>query len=317
MSVVAVERWEALGTGVALALTHPHRLGVARAAVSAVLAEIDAACSRFRPDSEVRRLERRAGATTVTPLLALAIATSLRAARATAGLVDPTVGHAGETLDAQPDGTVPYTLDTRPSWESIELDPRSGAIHLPSGIRLDLGATGKALAADLAVQAAAHAAGCGVLVSLGGDIAVAGLAPSGGWPIRIAEDSHVDPTTADGETLLVHCDAIATSSTTVRCWRRADATLHHIIDPRTACPAAVTYRTVTVVAATCADANAASTAAIVMGAPAPEWLEARRLPARLVAADGTVTYTSAWPRPQALSNFQGAIQDRRGKPAHH
>ncbi|MDX6222320.1 MAG: FAD:protein transferase, partial [Frankiales bacterium] len=77
--------------------------------------------------------------------------------------------------------------------------------------------------------------------------------------------------------------------------RRSGRDLHHIIDPRTGAPAATCWRTVTVAGASCVDANAASTAAIVMGAAAEEWLAGLGLPARLVGEDGSVVTVGGWP----------------------
>jgi len=71
--------------------------------------------------------------------------------------------------------------------------------------------------------------------------------------------------------------------------------LHHIVDPRTGLPAEGPWQTVSVAAATCADANAAATAAVVAGERAQEWLAAESLPARLVARDGRVSCTGGWP----------------------
>ena len=89
---------------------------------------------------------------------------------------------------------------------------------------------------------------------------------------------------------------LATSSTTVRRWERGPVALHHIVDPATGLPAASCWRTVSVAAATCVDANAAATASIVWGERAPEWLDRHRLPARLVGVDGRVGRVSGWPR---------------------
>src|SRR5207244_1770775 len=88
---------------------------------------------------------------------------------------------------------------------------------------------------------------------------------------------------------------LATSSVTCRRWVRADRTMHHIIDPRTGMPADGPWRTVTVAAATCAEANAAATAAIVAGADAPSWLAGHGLLARLINHDGKITRTCGWP----------------------
>ena len=132
-------------------------------------------------------------------------------------------------------------------------------------------------------------------MSLGGDIATAGRCPDGGWRILAAEDS-ATPADADGEVVAIERGAIATSTTTLRRWRVAGgATAHHILDPRTGLPARTPWRTATVAAATCEAANAASTAAIVMGDAAPAWLEASRLPARIVDRDGRVLRLAGWP----------------------
>jgi thiamine biosynthesis lipoprotein len=89
--------------------------------------------------------------------------------------------------------------------------------------------------------------------------------------------------------------AIATSSTACRQWRRAGSTMHHIVDPRTGQPAGGPWRTVSVAAATCAEANAAATAAIVSGEGAVEWLTLQGMPARLVSHVGTVLHVAGWP----------------------
>jgi FAD:protein FMN transferase len=167
-------------------------------------------------------------------------------------------------------------------------------------VAIDLGATAKALAADRAAHAAHEAAGCGVLVSLGGDVAVAGPAPRDGWAVRVMED-HAGPQEAAGQTIAIRSGGLATSGTTVRRWRAGGVPRHHILDPRTGEPAAVTWRTASVAAASCVDANTASTAAIVRGADAAPWLLRHGLPARLVAARGRVLLVGAWPRRDALA----------------
>ena len=165
---------------------------------------------------------------------------------------------------------------------------------MPAGVRLDLGATAKALAADRAAEQAGAAAGCGVLVSLGGDMATAGEPPAAGWPVRVT-DWHAAPLDADGQTVRLPGGALATSSTTVRRWARGGEQLHHVLDPRTGRPAAVVWRTVSVAAATCVDANIASTASVIRGERSPSWLESVGLPARLVRQDGSVVRAAGWP----------------------
>jgi FAD:protein FMN transferase len=174
------------------------------------------------------------------------------------------------------------------------MDPERRAVRVPAGSELDLGATAKALVADRAASSACAAAGCGVLVSLGGDVAVAGEPPSRGWPIRVADD-HAAGLDAPGPVVSIAGGGLATSSTAVRRWRAGEVELHHIIDPRTGRSAVTPWRTVTVAAATCVDANVAATAAIVLGGDAPAWLAARALAARLVSETGAATCAAGWP----------------------
>jgi thiamine biosynthesis lipoprotein len=180
-----------------------------------------------------------------------------------------------------------------PGWRTVALDPAARTLHVPAGVRLDLGATAKALAADRAAASVAAAApGLGVLVSLGGDIAAAGPPPEGGWRVRVTDDHRAGPE-ASAQTVTVRSGGLATSSTTVRRWGARD---HHIIDPATGHPADAPWRTVSVAAASCVDANVASTAAIVLGAEAPDWLAQRALPSRLVAQDGSELALAGWPQ---------------------
>ncbi|HEX4703511.1 MAG TPA: FAD:protein FMN transferase, partial [Pseudonocardiaceae bacterium] len=165
---------------------------------------------------------------------------------------------------------------------------------LPRTVRLDLGATAKALAADRAARRIAAVVDCGVLVNLGGDLSTAGLAPDGGWRIGIGDDhrmADVDPEA----TVTIRSGGLATSSTTCRTWRRAGRAVHHIVDPRTGDLPDTAWRTASVAAANCVDANIASTAAIVLGWSAPGWLTAARLPGRLVDPNGNVLTVAGWP----------------------
>jgi len=300
-------RATALGTSMHVVVTDPAHLDGAVAAVERVVAAIDITCSRFREDSELSRLQADGGPAEVviSPLLAQALAVALRAAELTDGAVDPTVGEAvrraGYSIDfgsVPAEGEpVPLRVVPVPGWRRINLYPATRRVEIPGGIDVDLGATAKALAADLAAaEAAAVMTAGGVLVSLGGDVAVAGEAPEEGWHIQIAEDSRA-PITADGETVAIRSGGLATSSTTVRRWRRGGVELHHIIDPSTGLPAAGPWRTVSVVAGSCVDANTAATAAIVRGAAARAWLEAAQLPARLVDRSGAVIRIGGWPEP--------------------
>jgi len=309
----AFTAWQALGMLVQLVVTDPGQLDAARRLLADDLAELDLACSRFRPDSELSALGTAARdatvpvTVTVSPLLAEAIAVSLRAASLTDGDVDPTVGGALSALGYDRDfrqvpatgPALPGGIGVRviPGWRSIRLDPASRRLTVPPGIQLDLGATVKGWAADRSAARIAATFGCGVLVSLGGDTSVAGEPPNGGWRIRVQDLTAMpdEPPPGPSTVVAIRDGGLATSSTAARRWKRGGDVLHHILDPRTGQPAAPVWRTASVAAASCADANTAATAAIIRGRQAPAWLASLNLPARLVEPDGTVHTVAGWP----------------------
>ncbi len=309
--------WQALGTNVVLRTTDPAGLASARKAIEAELAAIDRACSRFRADSELARLNDRPGRPVqVSALLFEALTLALDAARLTDGDVDPALGRALELVgydcdwrllpvpgDGQAHGvgapTPALKLRALSGWRSVSLDAQTCTVRLPHGVRLDLGATAKALAADRAATAAHTASGYGVLVSLGGDIATAGPAPGGGWRIHVTDD-HRSDATAPGQTVAIRSGGLATSSTTVRRWSHEGRTMHHILDPATGHPANTCWRTVSVAAESCAEANIACTASLVRGRSALDWLAELELPARLQEHDGSVTTIGHWPAQRSV-----------------
>jgi thiamine biosynthesis lipoprotein ApbE len=281
----------------------------AREAVQLELAAIDRACSRFRADSELARVNACAGRVVrVDPLLIEALTLALGAASLTGGDVDPTVGRALELAGYDRDwhalvaagderaAPAKITARVRPAWPRVLVDRAACTVRVPRGVALDLGATAKAWAADRAARRAARAGGCGALVSIGGDIATCGSPPAGGWLVRVTDDHRSDPSAA-GQTVAIRAGGLATSSTAVRRWTHAGRPMHHIIDPRTARPVKATWRTVSVAAADCAQANIAATAAIVRAAQAPAWLQGLGLPARLLAWSGRVASIGGWPAP--------------------
>ncbi len=306
----ATATFSALGTTAEITTLDPAALADAIHVLERELAAIDRACSRFRTDSEVSQLGRAGGDwMPASLLLRRALAVGIAAAEATDGAVDPTVGATMRALGWDADFRVvvsrrdPVRLECVPAagWRRIEIDDERRRVRAPAGVEIDLGATAKALAADRAAAAAHRATGSPVLVDLGGDIAVAGPTPAGGWPIRVTDDHRADPSEADGPVVAIHAGGLATSSTTVRRWRTSEGVAHHVVDPRTGLPAAEVWRTVSVAADSCVDANTASTAALVLGEDAPRWLIARGVPARLVRPDGRVSYTGGWPASEELA----------------
>jgi FAD:protein FMN transferase len=305
-TTVGVAERAALGTTARVAVWPSENLQPAVTAVDVVLAALDRQASRFRSDSEISWVHRKDGGMfLLSNGLAEAVGVALAAARWTRGMTDPTVGEALISLGydrdfamIESDDRPPVGAATPPApvpgWREVHLD--GPVLRMPSGLRLDLGATAKGLGSDRAVRAA-MVANChhgGVLVGLGGDIAVDGEPPRGGWPILVADHPEPSGEARTQEVRLV-CGAVATSSTSCRQWRRAGRSLHHIVDPRTGRPTTGPWRTVSVAAATCADANAAATAAVVAGDRAVAWLEEARVPARLVADNDDVVFVGGWP----------------------
>ena len=140
--------WMALGCRVHLVVTDPSQLAEARSLLETFLAEVDAACSRFRPDSELVALDRAAGRPVrLSPLLAEAIGVALRAAGLTDGDVDPTVGEAIVAVGYDRDFALlpldgpPLDLAVKavPGWQQVRLDMASRTLIMPAGVRLDAG----------------------------------------------------------------------------------------------------------------------------------------------------------------------------------
>lgn len=309
-------RWRALGTYVQLAVCPASALSRAEALARSLLDRVDQTCSRFR-DSDLTRANANSGSWTgVDPLLAAAVEVARDAAEYTDGLVNPLLGLSlislgydqdfasltsrdggqGETAGRSgPQARVRATRDIGPSdaqaWRSLEIDP-NGAVLVPRGTALDLGATGKAWAADLIAVTIRDELGCAALVSVGGDIRTVGAADLG-WPVDVQESP--DASSPDCEVVLVGEVGLATSSTRVRRWTLAGARVHHLVDPRTAAPAADYWRTVSATGSSCVAANTASTAAIILGEGASDWLSRREVDARLVRADRTVEFVGNWP----------------------
>jgi thiamine biosynthesis lipoprotein len=297
--------WRALGTYVHLSTADEAALEPARQIATRLLDDVDRTCSRFRQDSDLTRANAGAGSwTSVDPLLVKAIGAAVEAAAQSDGLVDPTLGHALVAIGYDRDISLVLAESTDPAgvpvparagaWRDIQRDP-AGAVLVPRGSALDLGATCKAWAADLIVAAIAAEFDSTVVLSLGGDIAVSG---PGGWPVAITETID-DP--AGAEIVHLPYGGLATSSTAARRWIRDGVMRHHLIDPRTGEPTNGRWRTVTATGLTCLAANTATTASIVLGDQAIGWLTAREIPARLVNTAGRVVRTERWPEPKAAS----------------
>lgn len=292
-------RFRAIGTHVDVVVRRPADLEPAVRIATEVLRDLDETCSRFRDDSDLSRVNDRPGEwVDIDPLLVAAVEVAVDAARRTDGLVNPLLGRQLEVLGYDRDFDQLRLLEDEvavqpappeaDAWRRIALDP-AGAVRIPAGTCLDLGATGKAWSSDLIAAAWEERLSGSALIGVGGDLRVA--TPDGHpWLVGVAER----PGEADEHVELVS-GGLATSTTRIRRWSRRGVRRHHLLDPRTGLPAEEVWRTVTALGATCTAANTASTAAVVLGDAAPARLAGWSVTARLVHHDGTELRVGSWP----------------------
>jgi thiamine biosynthesis lipoprotein len=292
-----VARFRAMDCDVRVLLPHRHRTQAF--AVAHLFADWDRRLSRFRPESELSRLNAAAGRPVdVSRLLDGVLRRALAAAEATDGLFDPTLGrrisalgyaetfaHAGRG-DPALEHVLPHAAKTR--WRDVSIDP-AGTVTVPAGVAIDLGGIAKGLAVDRSLALLRALGVPSALVSAGGDLAVAGSLPGGRpWPVAVEE-----PRTE--ETILLRCGALATSSTERRRWRAHGREEHHLLDPRTGDPAATGILRATVAAPTCEQAEVAAKAALILGpARGAAFLEERGLTG-LLCTGRTATAAAGWP----------------------
>jgi FAD:protein FMN transferase len=297
----------AIGTTATVVVQDSSGADPAERILRAELAAIDRACSRFRRDSELQMVHAHSGRTVrVSPLLFEALDVACAVAERTRGAVDPTVGNALAALGYDRDlaevvgrpAVPPDALGPVAGFRHVHLDPTERKVRIPRGVHLDLGSSAKALVADRAAAHIAAELGSGVLVSIGGDVAVAGGAPSGGWPVGIAVASATPGDRVD-QVVAVHQGGLASSSTSVRTWMAGSRPVHHIIDPRTGDCVTPFWAVVSVSGSSCVEANALSTAALVWGEGALRHLAGFGQAARLARPDGQTFFLGGWPEERA------------------
>jgi thiamine biosynthesis lipoprotein len=299
--------FRAIGTTATVLVEDPATGELAERTLARELEALDLACSRFRPDSELQRLHEHAGETVVVgALLFETLEVACDVAARTGGAVDPTVGNALAALGYDRDldevlahpPAPPGALAPVAGFSHVHLDPQERTVRIPRGVRLDLGSTSKALAADRAAARIAGEIGAGALVGLGGDIAVSGPPPPGGWLVGIARESSAPPAEVD-QVVAIRDGGLASSAASARTWTAGSRTLHHIVDPSTGDCAGAHWTLVSATGASCVEANLVTTAAMVWGAEALERLAAFEQSVRLVRSDGEVFTLNGWPKERA------------------
>ncbi len=298
-SDIATSRFDALGTEIVVSVTDFTYLGMVLQHTHTCIDDIDHTFSRFRADSELERLHRRGpGLHPASPLFIELLSLALRASHSTDGVFDPTIRGALEA--AGYDRSIELIESSGPGsdqdavaagrWTEIEVDARRGTVLIPEGVRLDFGGIGKGFAVDYTMRGLPPV-DCGVLISAGGDLAVAGPPPDGGWICDIGSTRDVEPE----ETVLLRRGAMATSGLGRRQWLRDGQRLHHLIDPLSGKPSDSHWSLVTIIAGTCVAADVATKSAFLKRAVGPQWIESLGMAGRFRALDGTITYTDHWP----------------------
>jgi thiamine biosynthesis lipoprotein len=295
------DRFPAMGTEVLVVV--PERRASAPAAIQELFAEWERCLSRFRADSELCALNRRAGAwLEVSPLLFRVLERALAAAAATDGVFDPTL--LGQLVALGYDrsfGDLPHdraacavTIGPGGGWRGIALDPARRRVMVPAGAGLDLGGIAKGMAVDAALELLRVRGIDTALVNAGGDLAVRGTPPGlRGWPVAVqAHEGSVG--------VMLRGGALATSSVGRRRWPQGGRTRHHLLDPRTGEPAASGLWSVSVAASRCDQAEVAAKAALILGPHEGAALLARHgLAGLLVDERGARRAVGAWPHPGA------------------
>ena len=268
--------------GCELELSHPFDSELAQ-----LFERYDRTFSRFRRDSELAFVNRRAGSPTrVSALFADALGIALDAAVETGGLVDPTIGRSitalGYDRDFEliaPGDAAAFTVRATSAastggYRDIRFSRAERIVWLPQDAQLDLNGVVKALAIDHALSLVGEG-----FVSIGGDVASS-------RPLEVGLPA--------GGTIRLRQGALATSSPLRRRWRRGGVEHHHLIDPFTGASSTSTWSYVTVCGANALAADVAAKAAYLLGEDGPAWLDARGLPGRFVSRDGRVSHTTRW-----------------------
>ena len=238
--------------------------------------ERDAVFSRFRPESELSRVNAAGGATLVSALFSRMVGLALRARESTGGLVDPTLGAALEAAGYDRDfAAIKATNEPAGAAQPTGRVTLLGhVLVLGAGVHLDLNGVVKAAAVD---DAARLLSGPG-FVSAGGDLATRG---------------EIDVSLLDGGSVRLVSGGLATSGRSKRRWLRGGDEQHHLIDSATGRPSTSPWDEVTVCGSTCLAADVAAKAAFLLGDDGPAWLDSRGLPGRFVSGD-RIEVNASW-----------------------
>jgi thiamine biosynthesis lipoprotein len=271
-----------------------------------VFLRLEARLSRFLPDSELSRLNRSGGAPVPVSaetfeVLSLALEMNGR----TGGLFEPAILDALEAAGYDRSFELVRTLPG-PAWEThggtrsiteISLDDAHSTVMVPGGLRLDLGGIGKGFAVDRASVVLSRARD--FLVDAGGDIRASGHGVDGdGWLVAIAAPP---PNPGDIAWLRLYDEALATSTTAVRCWEQNGHRRNHLIDPRTREPVENGVTSASVIAPSAVEAEIFAKVALILGQEKGiDFLDRQGVAGILLLEDGGLLASTTWNQRQDL-----------------
>lgn len=292
--------FQAMGTTVTL-LNPEKQAQKATTIIRQLFSDWEQVLSRFRPESELSRLNGSVGeAVIVSPLLFTVLQAALAAAKATGGIYDPTLlkqlmqagyDRSFEQLPEQSPDRPSSTAAPGGNWQDIHLDPLQRRVTLPAGIGIDLGGIAKGMAVDAAINQLQALSLDAALVNAGGDLAIIGTPPgTSAWPLAVQGK-------VTSWVISLQRGALATSSISRRHWQQGWHLRHHLIDPRTGEPAQSKLWSVTVAAGQCMQAEVAAKVAFILGKERGKgFLVEQGLAGLLVEHDGNWSATDNWPR---------------------
>lgn len=257
--------------------------------------QLEGRWSRFRPDSEVSRLNASQGElVAVSADTSALLRTAVEAWRMSGGLVDCTMLDALEaagydtSFEAIPEDRPARAGSALPAslLGPSDIEVAGATAGLPPGLRFDPGGIGKGLAADIVSSEAMARGAEGVCINIGGDLRVSGVAPSGGdWTIGVEHPRRSSPVVLLG----LREGAVATSTTLRRAWRVGGRSVHHLIDPRTGAPSESPTVLATAVAASGWMAETLAKATLLRGEHPFDLVGGSDAEAIVVTHDGTVS----------------------------
>lgn len=305
----------AMGTTVVV-IAPDHASDAALSLTRDLFEEWEQTFSRFRADSELSRLNARAGLrVSVSPLMLRVLSAALDAARSTRGIFDPTIllrmieigyDRSFEQLAPQQPAALAGRHAQTGGWRFIEVNAARLMARLPAGIGLDFGGIAKGMAVDAALALLEERGLTPAMLNAGGDLAIRGFPPDEpNWPIAI-------PGKDEGWVIGLERGAVATSGVARRHWRQGDIERNHLIDPRTGEPAQSALWSVTTIAGACAQAEVAAKTALILGREQGErFIESAHLAALLIGDDGVWSVAGAWPV-SGMRPFEGNDQTWQG-----